>query len=226
MGLTHSPRIATDGLVLCLDAGNVRSYPGSGSTWYDLSGNDNHISLINSPSFTNGTYIRFDGTNQYGYIDISNCSSNFKSMSKWTAIISMQHYNNDSLWHQIMGFKDGDNFVDYWYRNSNKNFRYDGGGGHDYTAVNLTNSGFSVWAHSIEIGTNNSKLYRNGLLGNTYTPTYLNTSATNLGFYIAKQPESTYHSNMSVASIQIYNKVLTAAEIAQNYNATKGRFGL
>ena len=48
MALHHNPRIVTDGLVLALDAADTNSYPGSGTTWYDLSGNDNHVSMNNS----------------------------------------------------------------------------------------------------------------------------------------------------------------------------------
>ena len=43
MGVNYNPKIVTDGLVLCLDAANKRSYPGSGSTWNDLSGRGNHF---------------------------------------------------------------------------------------------------------------------------------------------------------------------------------------
>ena len=67
MGLAHSPRIVTDELVLALDAGNTKSYPGSGTTWTDLSGNGNDGTLLNSPTFNsaNGGYLDFDGTNDY-----------------------------------------------------------------------------------------------------------------------------------------------------------------
>lgn len=56
MALAHSPKIVTDGLVLCLDAGNVKSYPGSGTVWNDLSGNDNNGTLVNGVGYsgTNG----------------------------------------------------------------------------------------------------------------------------------------------------------------------------
>jgi len=229
MSYANGPKIVTDGLVLCLDAGNSKSYPGTGTTWYDLSGNGNDLTLINGPTFTssNGGGFIFDGVNDYAYRNIADCSSNFKSMSKWTAFVAMRHYETNTNWHQIMGFTDTQNFIDYWYRASTKYFHYNGGGGHDYTAVNLNNSGFSVWCHSIETGTNNSKFYRNGVLGDSYTPSYLNTVATTNGFSIAKAPEnSLYHSNMLVSTVYIYNRVLTANEVQQNYNALKGRYGL
>ena len=67
MALAHSPRIVTDGLALCLDAGNTKSYSGSGTTWNDLSGNGNTGTLTNGPTYSsdNGGSIFFDGTNDY-----------------------------------------------------------------------------------------------------------------------------------------------------------------
>ena len=52
MALAHSPRIITDGLVLCLDAGNTKSYPGSGTAWSDLSGQGNNGTLTNGPTYS------------------------------------------------------------------------------------------------------------------------------------------------------------------------------
>ena len=63
MALAHSPKIVTDGLVLCLDAGNPKSYPGSGTTWTDLSGQGNNGTLVNGVGYvgTNGGSLSFDG---------------------------------------------------------------------------------------------------------------------------------------------------------------------
>ena len=67
MGLSHSPRIVTDGLVFCVDAGDKMSYPGAGTTWTDLSKNRNNGTLTNGPTFdsANGGSIVFDGTDDY-----------------------------------------------------------------------------------------------------------------------------------------------------------------
>ena len=65
----YGPKIVTSGLVLCLDAANKRSYPGTGTTWTDLSGNSNNGTLTNGPTFSAGNQgsIVFDGTNDYAY---------------------------------------------------------------------------------------------------------------------------------------------------------------
>ena len=75
MALSHSPKIVTDGLVLCLDAGDGKSYSGSGTTWYDRSGNGNNGILVNGPTFdsNNRGAIVFDGVNDH--VSIPNSSS-------------------------------------------------------------------------------------------------------------------------------------------------------
>jgi len=67
MATSYSPKIITDGLVLCLDAADRKSYSGSGSTWTDRSGNGNDFTGYNSPAFSsdNGGNIAFDGTNEW-----------------------------------------------------------------------------------------------------------------------------------------------------------------
>ena len=63
MSRLYGPKIVVDGLVLMLDAGNPKSYSGSGNTWYDLSGNNKHATLINTPTYSPG-YLSFDGSTQ------------------------------------------------------------------------------------------------------------------------------------------------------------------
>jgi len=67
MAIHRGPKIITNGLILCLDAASTKSYPGSGTTWFDRSGNGNNGVLTNGPTFssTNGGSIVFDGTNDY-----------------------------------------------------------------------------------------------------------------------------------------------------------------
>ena len=64
MSLSHSPSLITSGLILCLDAANLRSYPGSGTTWSDLSGNGLNATISNSPTYTtsNGGILTYSGS--------------------------------------------------------------------------------------------------------------------------------------------------------------------
>jgi hypothetical protein len=74
MAGTVAPNIVTDGLVLYLDAANTKSYPGSGTTWFDISGNNRNFTLTNGPTFqsTGGGSFKFDGTDDYATLNIAN----------------------------------------------------------------------------------------------------------------------------------------------------------
>jgi hypothetical protein len=65
MGIAYNPRTITDGLVLCLDAANSKSYPGSGTTWTDLSGLGNTGTLVNGVGYSGDNLgsLSFDGSN-------------------------------------------------------------------------------------------------------------------------------------------------------------------
>ena len=77
MSIAAGPSIVTSGLVLDLDAANPRSYPGSGSVWYDVSGNGNNASLYNI-TYSSG-YLIFNGTTGYGLVsnNVSPGTGNF-----------------------------------------------------------------------------------------------------------------------------------------------------
>jgi len=72
MSYSNGPRIVTDGLVLYLDAGNSKSYPGSGNTWYDLSGNNFQGELVNTPTYTTNNSNKFFAFATNDYVRISN----------------------------------------------------------------------------------------------------------------------------------------------------------
>jgi len=95
MGLYHSPSIVMNGLVLCLDAGNTKSYPGSGTTWIDLSGNSNTGTLTNGPTYSseNGGSLVFDGIDDYVTTSLG---------THTPYCIDIWFYNNDSITSAIM----------------------------------------------------------------------------------------------------------------------------
>ena len=82
MATSYSPKIITDGLVLALDAGDIKSYPGTGTTWKDRSGNALNGTLLNSPTFSgaNKGDFSFDATNES--VSIAE-----------TSILNLQTYN-------------------------------------------------------------------------------------------------------------------------------------
>ena len=100
MSLSRGPKTITNGLVLYLDAANKKSYPGSGATWTDLSGNSNTGTLTNGPTFSaaNMGSILFDGTNDY--VDCGNNSS--LQITQGTISAWVKSTTNDSTFRGII----------------------------------------------------------------------------------------------------------------------------
>jgi len=222
MATLYAPRIVTDGLVLCLDAGNRKSYPGSGTTWNDLSGANNTGTLTNGPTFSaaNGGSISFDGVNDY--IDVGNPTS--LQLSSAITIHS---------WVKGTSFSTLGNIVS---KNSNNGYRFRVNLNGSITwfdrgATNLIGTSAGVittttWYNIVTIGDSSGlKIYVNGTLntsgGSAYSPT---TSTGN--FLIGANTEFNEYYNGNIATIIVFNRALTAAEVLQNYNATRSRFGI
>ena len=228
MGLAHSPRIVTDGLVLALDAGNTKSYPGSGSTWTDLSGNGNNGTLVNSVGYnsSNGGSLTFDPTlNQYvSFTSASQTSLQSQQISLccWIKTVPYTNYYGFFGWTSY-GSQGGISL----------DINSDGG-----TVVPLVQAGNSAWTtvnSNINLGTSigyvvatydgsSLKIYINGVLANSVN------AAITIG-YSGRQlvlgrygfgNSNDYSGNIYSASI--YNRALTASEVQQNYNALKGRY--
>jgi hypothetical protein len=100
MATKYSPKVVNDGLVLYLDAANTKSYPGSGATWYDLSGNDNNGELIANPEYNtaNNGNIILNGSTQY--VTCGNSSS-----------LNLTSSGSLSIWCKINNWSGS---ADYW----------------------------------------------------------------------------------------------------------------
>jgi len=224
------PQIITNGLQLNLDAGDSSSYPGSGTTWYDLSGNNNNGTLVNGPTYSsaNGGSIVFDGTNDY-VAETSSLSDAFWQ-GNWTASfwvnfdsLNTGNYTGDRplLQHGSSSTRRG---LHLNQRNSRIHF---GLYGDDLGGTNVLSTG--TW-YNVVFTLNNSsyvkQIYLNGVLDNSHTGggAYAGTGTNtricgkvlNFGLFF----------DGFMSSCSFYNRVLTASEITQNYNALKGRFGL
>jgi hypothetical protein len=215
---TRSP-IVTNGLVLALDAGNRLSYPGTGTTWKDLSGGGNNGTLTNGPTFNtgNGGNIIFDGTNDY--VDWGNKFSS----TQGTIGIWFKTTNAGSSFRALI------NKSEEWglFLQDNILITYDwGNAAARSTGLNLATGN---WYHvmmtfTTTTGTpsNNAIIYLNG---SSVLTTTVKQLATSFNFQIGAQNGS-QNLNGSIASGHIYNRALSAQEVSQNYNATKTRFGL
>ena len=212
MSLYHNPNMATNGLVLCLDAGNTRSYLGSGTTWTDLSGNGNTGTLINGPTYSSsnvGTLV-FDGVDDY-------VSSSFATVSGQAVTYCGWLYSTETT----TIYK---NFIDsnlvnpmIWWQTTGR-IEFDAGG---HTTAQVYRNQWVYVALSKPAGSSSASYYVNGIFaatGSAYTTPAVTPSWFNR---LAGQTWKGYCSN-----IQVYNTALTADQVLQNFNALRGRFGV
>ena len=233
MGLSHSPRIVTDGLVFCVDAGDKMSYPGAGTTWTDLSKEGNNTTLVNGATFNNenGGSILFDGTNEYGWFnrnggtnfdgkdEISICTwVNYQSTGASDCYVMMEDYFAGDFQEPVrMLISPSGTFrVDIFTTSATSSPT-------DVTAVTNEWFNFSFTYDGAYIKSYINSNFKGSVSqsGNIKTPTQSNARWL-LG--CGELTRSERFSNVKLASIQMYNRVLSAEEIKQNYNATKGRF--
>ena len=225
--LAHSPRIVTDNLVLCLDAGNTKSYPGSGTTWSDLSGNGNNGTLVNGVGYNSGNLgsLTFDGVHDYVSLGTS-LTNNFINItvSCWVYVV-----NDTGRQDIVTKYPFGNGWLLYYNNTSNK-FGVDGReDGSLYINLTSTNT-FSInnWYHIVFTKqASNWKLYVNSQLENDTIIGSGTISFNNNGILaIGALPVNNDYGKNRVAQVQIYNKALTASEIQQNFNALRGRFSI
>ena len=228
MGLGHSPRIVTDGLVLCLDAANARSYPGTGTTWTDLKGGKT-ATLINAPTYSSDNAGTFSlSTNEYFQTNLNFSGSNYSnfSCSVWckhgdrsgTTVneILVSNYAGTPIPFNLYAAGsnwDGE-FVFYTRNNGYVEL-------HSTTSIDDDNWHFCVATKSSD-GTH--RVYVDGELENSTSSSVSTPHVTNsivigvLNYYLNS------HYNGSIGGVSIYDRALTAKEVRQNYEATKGRY--
>ena len=218
MGLGHSPSIVMDGLVFSFDAGNSRSYAGNATTTYSLIGSS-YGSLINGVGFTTtnaGTFI-FDGTNDYA--PITDIPSTFWTGGSWSVEFCIYNNNPTSGDYGILGTAGQTHFL---IRNG---LAWLG------LLYNDVGSTFQIptasWTHIVfcyRADNYDKQIYINGVLNTSSIGTAINVNGANT--QIGKVSWGYNYFNGKLAFIRFYQKLLSAQEIKQNYNATKRRFGL
>ena len=236
--------IVTDGLVLNLDAGFVGSYPTINTTWYDLSGNASNGILTNGPTFnsTNSGSIVFDGADDYINIP-HNSSFNFGSGAfTISLVISSNQLETFTAYIKKGGPQEWQNSPAGWYASS-------GNGGGDlswywvfadgsqhteitpFSTFSRTNDTFPL--NFFTITRNSSGAFArswNGSYETLSTVPIIGTSTWTANFdnssdiWIGRGSQN--YLNGSAAICRIYNRALSQAEILQNYNAQKSRYGL
>ena len=229
MASKGGPDIVENGLTLFLDASNIRSYPGSGTTWSDLSGNGNNFSLINGPTFSaaNLGSIVFDGVDDYLQISslVWDYNNNF-TIQFWFTPSSLGGANGYGLFFngntglntnrvQIAGTSDGSIYLNTVGSTVGDNFVSAAGlvsVGNWYNFAAIRNSGvITVYLNGVSVASGNVN--------------YAVSQQSNLYVGFVRSSGALWYLNGRMSSILINNRSLSVNEVLQNYNATKSRFG-
>jgi len=220
---TGAPVVDT-GLQLWLDAAQTTSYPGSGATWTDLSGQSNTGTLNNSPTYnsiTGGGTFLFNGTNQTATTASLNLQQNF-TLEAW---VNQNVLNGFAIFGQ--GIQVASQGLHIWYI-TNTAIRF-GMYANDTDFTVATSTG--TWYHMI-FTYNNSSPYTKGFYLNAVTQSgtiqQAQSAYTGSGIFRLGATYSTAgnYGNGYFAGIKMYNRILTADEVTTNFNALRGRYGI
>ena len=219
-----TPNVVTAGITMWLDAGDPASYPGSGTTWSDLSGNEADQTLVGAPSYTAGSpsYFSFDGLSQY-------------STGSTPFVLPPNTYTK-MVWFQITAPADnnivssdaGGHYMFFsstptlWAGNTNI-APYAGGGA--FGSNTSFNTG--IWyCASVVFSDPQISIYVNGVL-DQFDPTYSagghsGDGSVNLACFA---PGGNLF-NGRIGQVFCYGRALTAQEVMQNFSATRARYGV
>lgn len=243
MGISGGPYIVRDSsLVLELDAADKNSYPGSGTAWSDLSGNNNTGTLTNGPTFNglNGGSIVFDGTNDNVLmsteLNVDFERTNSFSLDSWIKLTSLPASGYITIFSKLQGVAPYRGY-ELFIENATKSVQF-------YlintfsTNIIQTKATYTletgIWTNIVvtydgSSNANNVKFYINGNSVST-TITFNSLSATILNDVVPKIGQRAGSTDFpylgNISTTRIYNRTLSATEILQNYNELKSRFGL
>lgn len=238
MGIISGLNVSTEGLMLALDATNNRSYPGTGNTWYDVSGNNYNFTLTNSPSFTthkNTPCFTTNAASSQYFVRNGSYTQDFASNA--TIFIVMSSLNNTAFGSasRIIGCSAGEvGDVDYsnyfclasdnsrfglWYKNSP-------GGFYSTSLLRTANDDFKIitlrWTANSTV-----QYFVNGIQEATSSITTAFNYASVTRMTICSNANATQQfSTLRIAGVYMYAKNMSSAEIKQNYNALKRRYSL
>jgi hypothetical protein len=218
--------IIQDGLVLNLDAGNSASYPGSGTTWTDLSGNGNNGTLVNGVGFDGGNFgsLSFDGVDDYVNFSFVNPFAETvivwvrSATSNWNQFgwISSSRRQNGHIFHPNVGSRE----VAFYVLDSSASTIL-------ITSVVPTDITIPhMYAYTTN-GSNSHKVYFDGQLSGESTSSVGRTpTPSSQVWYVGRDDYGGRYGNGSVYNVTRYNRALTASEIQFNFEALRGRYGI
>ena len=229
--------LVTDGLVLALDAARTLSYSGSGTTWTDLSGNSNNVTLTNGPTFSSDNFgaIVFDGTNDYAVTStsITPSGTNLFTYSAWIYIDTIGGTFGTNVKAAVLFSGDASGRAELVLKTDTNTAgppdritftRY---GGNTAGSCNIeVDMSVGVWYNItlVRDGASSQKVYQNGVQIGTGDVSQSFTAGTMKIGGAPSQYNYSGHFDGKMSNILYYNKALTASEVLQNYNALKGRY--
>ena len=234
MALHHNPRIVTSGLVLALDAADINSYPGSGTTWKDLSGNGYDAPSVGSPTYDSSTKsFSFDGTDDRFAAEVTTPFDLY--------CLEVAFKPHKEIAPNVGATGDDYSLIGVRASAGNNN----GINVYEWTS-GMTNETVSIWSHdgfatgittTVTLGFHimafnwNGSTYDIWLDGEKQSTIARSTGHAALiagvdyidpGYNVGY---NYYHSG-NIATVRAYNRSLTDIEVLQNYEAQKTRFGL
>lgn len=227
MAVNYQNRIVRDGLVLCLDAADRKSYPGSGTTWFDRSGNGNHGTSSNLSNFVSNDQksLYFNTT----YVNLALNPSLFTTQA--TLIIFLKLATAISITGGGIERVSGIGSKAFSHYTWSDGLAYFGTFLSEIRRVNsiaLSNTIDRTNWHMITItcspGANNWKFYQNTELIRTDTGDSNISLSTNGIFSVGG--DINYRMQGNISNILMYNRALSVNDIQQNFTSLKGRFGI
>ena len=210
------------GPVLCLDAGSKLSYPGSGTTWTDISGNANNGTLVNGPTFdsANGGSLVFNGTNQYAALPSSPLwalGSN-ATIEMWTYVTGSRTNN-----HRFWCVNNTLNALDAYIDNATGRF-----GTHGLGFFTSNIYPYNAWNHLVVVYSSGvpSVYFNNVSQSLTGIVSGYNITTTGTLFIGQYSGGGSYYINGKIPVFKIYNRALSATEVATNFSLLRGRYGI
>jgi len=251
MSFHHSPKIVTNGLVLCLDAGNIKSYPGSGTVFSDLTNNGYNGTLVNTPAFSasNLGFFSFNGTNNR--IDLSSSFNTFGAglgngftTSFWLKTTTTTTFSTlfgtvntgagnlvfTATLNRGVGFRDTGSIgaTQFYIRSQTTGLFLVG-----YILTNIYDGRWHnlVWQCPAPVTTNYNIYVDGNIVPITYTDRQAPNTFANFDYPLSIGAENARgtlqrYGAFDMAQALFYNRGLNSSEILQNYNAVKGRFQL
>lgn len=216
MAVAYNPLIITNGLIFCVDAANKRSYPGSGTSWFQLINSSNTGVLTNGTVFNSSPpALSFDGTN-----DLVDFSTSLGTLSNYTIMFWARRDAENRM--PIAGRTSA---TFYWYGDNSWYYTHSGGAGEFYYPK-PTSIPLGTWGHyCVVYNGSNVSVYRQGVLQGSQATT--GTADWNQGIRVGFWSGGAgYAWQGLISNVMMYSIALNAAEVKQNFNALRGRYNL